>query len=322
MRKRVSRLSIITVGPTVPWDSNPGHKRADVSAKQKSSPGMNGVRIPGYEFVPAMRWIAAHAHCEHCESIHAAAARARQRTESAAPVDLIVLQCTRRGQFSASDIEPLKATTRGTRIIALLGSWCEGELRHPYDQLPGAIHVPWHRWEAWAHVHIPLAAAAQRHEARRLLSASATAEELAKVWSRQPLARRAGRVVIDAVDRDSAAAIAEMLLPAGYTTAWCPREKSPSVRGAVAVVCDAASINEPLITRIVQVTSHFAPSPVLVLVNFPRSDEIAAALAAGAFGLLKKPFTMGEILGQLELALDAASAAGKSKDIPPRKASA
>ncbi len=60
--------------------------------------------------------------------------------------DLVVVAQARRDQFSMAEIEKLQSLFANLPIVALLGSWCEGELRSG-TPWPGVIRVYWHQWE-------------------------------------------------------------------------------------------------------------------------------------------------------------------------------
>ena len=61
--------------------------------------------------------------------------------------DLIVVAQAFPGQFSAEAVDRLRALAPLARVVGLMGSWCEGEMRtgKPW---PAAIRVYWHQWPA------------------------------------------------------------------------------------------------------------------------------------------------------------------------------
>ena len=62
-------------------------------------------------------------------------------------VDVIVVAQAYPGQFSGEALDRLARLAPLARVVVLLGSWCEGEVRsgRPW---PGAIRVYWHQWPA------------------------------------------------------------------------------------------------------------------------------------------------------------------------------
>ena len=61
------------------------------------------------------------------------------------PADLVVLAQAFPGEFSCEAVDRLRERVPLARIVGLLGSWCEGEVRtgQPW---PGAIRVYAHQW--------------------------------------------------------------------------------------------------------------------------------------------------------------------------------
>src|SRR5262245_46214259 len=59
--------------------------------------------------------------------------------------DLILLVASRPGRFSAAEVEALHRRAPLARLVALLGTWCEGEVRsgHPW---PGVNRIYAHQW--------------------------------------------------------------------------------------------------------------------------------------------------------------------------------
>ena len=66
-------------------------------------------------------------------------------TPSANDPDLILLVASRPGRFSAAEVESLHRRAPLAKLVALLGSWCEGEVRsgHPW---PGVTRIYAHQW--------------------------------------------------------------------------------------------------------------------------------------------------------------------------------
>ena len=65
------------------------------------------------------------------------------------PVDVIVIAQARPGEFSHDNVQRLRQIAPLARIVALLGSWCEGESRSG-KPWPGVVRTYWHQWPARA----------------------------------------------------------------------------------------------------------------------------------------------------------------------------
>src|SRR4051812_34552619 len=61
--------------------------------------------------------------------------------------DAFIVAAARPGRFAAEQIEQLHRRAPLARVVALLGSWCEGEVRsgHPW---PGGVQIYAHQWQA------------------------------------------------------------------------------------------------------------------------------------------------------------------------------
>ena len=68
-------------------------------------------------------------------------------TPSANDPDLILVVASRPGRFSTAEVETLHRRAPLAKLVALLGSWCEGEVRsgHPW---PGVTRIYAHQWQA------------------------------------------------------------------------------------------------------------------------------------------------------------------------------
>ena len=63
-----------------------------------------------------------------------------------ASFDLIVLAASRRDQFSHEWVESIRSKASPTPLVALMGTWCEGEQRSG-EPWPGVQRIYWHQWE-------------------------------------------------------------------------------------------------------------------------------------------------------------------------------
>ncbi len=221
---------------------------------------------------------------------------------------LVVLVLARRGQFNSHDVEQLRRAAPLARIVALTGSWCDGPWRRAGDLLPGVTIVPWHRFVAWAEVNRQQLA--HRRAAAWSLPETSTSDELADFWSVQPLSKNCGLILIDCDNAESAEALADVVRAGGFSAVWQSPPGESFVDGVRASVCEANDARPATLERVAQMSRQFAPSPVIVVINFPRAEDIEQILAAGAAAVVAKPFTLHEILAQLE---DALRREGKSR---------
>jgi CheY-like chemotaxis protein len=92
----------------------------------------------------------AEACLQGCGSVHRfakTAAAATALAEGQLVADAIVLAQAFPGQFSHQAVDRLRRLAPLTRVLGLMGSWCEGEMRTG-SPWPGAVRTYWHQWPA------------------------------------------------------------------------------------------------------------------------------------------------------------------------------
>lgn len=210
---------------------------------------------------------------------------------------LIVLLQSYPGQWSDADAESLWRAAPLARVVALLGTWCEGEMRTGRPS-PGVIRIYWHQWTArW------------RQELSRLreglcptweLPVTATEEERLLLASQQPPPRCAGLVVIATTHRAMADLLSDACRQAGYATLWHEPEAPLQVRGACAALFDGTDCCGPELQRLRALAQSLRGVPILALLDFPRLEDCRRALDHGARAVISKPLAVDELWRQLE----------------------
>jgi CheY-like chemotaxis protein len=210
--------------------------------------------------------------------------------------DLIVLATTYPGQFSSDAVERLRRISPLSRVVGLLGTWCEGEMRsgHP---VPGAIRVYWHQWEQrleWE--------SARWHDGVRCswgLPATAGEEERVLALAESPFPQRSGLIAICSQEYAIGDWLCAACGKAGYTTKWfrpgAPlRDASP-----VAGIFDASDQPQQY-EDLRRFAAALDPAPVVALMGFPRVEDRDRALAAGAASVLSKPLLVQDLFWELD----------------------
>ena len=64
--------------------------------------------------------------------------------------DLIVIAQTFPGQFSHQAVERLRRLAPLARVVGLMGSWCDGEMRTG-SPWPAVVRTYWRQWTARCH---------------------------------------------------------------------------------------------------------------------------------------------------------------------------
>lgn len=210
--------------------------------------------------------------------------------------DVIVLATAYPGQFSSEAVDRLRRLAPLGRVVALLGAWCEGEVRsgHP---LPGVIRVYWHQWEqrlGWE--------AARWGDGVRCswgLPATAGEEERVLALAEEPIPQRSGLIAVCSQEHAIGDWLCAVCRRAGHTTVWL-RPGDP-LRDAkpTAGIFDAS--DQP---RQYEELRRFADAlhsaPVVALIGFPRIEERDQARTAGAASVLSKPLLMEDLFWELD----------------------
>lgn len=210
-------------------------------------------------------------------------------------VDLIVVAQARPGQFPLSEIDALRRTAPLARIVALLGSWCEGEMRSG-SPWPGVVRVYWHQWPEWFRQE--LAKFSRGEQSGWSQPITATADE--RLLSLKPDQTQMNAVV---------AVISEHIEMADWLTAAC-RNRGASVitlnrvpcsqiDGVAIVLWDVGLFGPLLVSQFQTVASRFPRSRIVVLADFPRSEDVDLLRAAGAAAVLSKPILANDLYGCL-----------------------
>ncbi len=211
--------------------------------------------------------------------------------------DLIVLAQSRPGEFSAAAVDRLRRAAPLARVVALLGSWCEGETRTGRP-LAGVIRVYWHQW-------LPRF----RQELERIhcggcptcgLPATAGEEERLLLLTRLPPARRQGLVAIAVRQFAMADWLSAACRLVGYATVWLQPSRPARIDGAVALLWDGNDFCRQWQAELQRLRMELGPLPILALLDFPRIGDCEAVMAAGATAVLSKPLLVDDLLWSLQ----------------------
>ena len=210
--------------------------------------------------------------------------------------DLIVVVQSFPGEVAAEAVDRLRQRAPLARVVGLLGSWCEGEMRSG-EPWPAAVRVYWHQW--------PDRCAAELDRigfgrpAAWSLPATATEEERLLLESRDPLPAGAGLIVVCSRSFDVADWLSDACRRQGYATVRLDPRRLPYVEGAAAGLFDMADAGPDDLAELAAFTAHLRPAPVLALMHFPRTQDLRRAARHGAAGVLSKPVQLEDLLGRL-----------------------
>jgi hypothetical protein len=259
------------------------------------------------DFTAVVLWLQERAICRRFISADEASEAADVspvQADAAAPASLLLVQA-RPGQIDAEAVEQLHRRFPLARLVALVGPWCEGELRSGRP-LPGVARVSWRNWSSRLATDLGLATGTDAPLPRT----ASDAERLAR--SVAALKRRSSAGLLAAVcagDRDRYESLRDCLTLLGVRSLW----QLPSVpldAAAVDLVLVAGWENWPMAeygASAVEAMRHKPPH--ILLLDFPRPPDAQRAQALGAAAIVAEPMLLADLAWALESVLPATAAA-------------
>lgn len=215
--------------------------------------------------------------------------------------DVIVVAQSYPGQFSYQAIDRLRRLAPLARVLGLLGSWCEGEMRtgKPW---PGAVRVYWHQWLPRCHQQL---GRMRRGECSAWgLPITATEEERLLLAADDPPTDRQGLVAIYTRPFEMQDWLSAACRSRGYSTVWLRPPRPARVEGARAAIFDGPDCCGGEFDELDHLCGTLAPAPVIALLDFPRIEDHHRALAAGAAAVVSKPLHLDDLFWELDRALE------------------
>jgi hypothetical protein len=229
------------------------------------------------------------------------------------PPELIVLAQSRPGTIRARDLERMRLDAPLAGMVALLGTWCEGETRtgQPWR---GAPRFYWYEFPVWFRRQMMLRAAGRCPDWAQCefgLQSSYSGLQIMNGTSR-------GVIQLSVWRRETADAMTDALDAAGYATVWHRRgECGTHVRGAVAGIWDGGQLDEGEAAELAAFCRRLDRyhTPVIAILDFPRRDRVERATASGTAAVLGKPWRIEDLLATIEQTLrSTARSAGRSNN--------
>ncbi len=211
--------------------------------------------------------------------------------------DVIVVAQSFPGQFSHDELETLRRLAPVARIVGLMGSWCEGEMRsgHPW---PGVVRTYWHQWPARAERQFRRMI--EGHACSWTLPPTAAEEERLLVDASERWPQRNGRVVLCTASQQMAEFLSAACRSRGFVPLWQRTAPDTPIKNAAAAVFDVANLAESEWNAISRLSAALRPAPVIALLPFPRSDDDRQARSAGAAAVLSKPLALDDLYWELD----------------------
>jgi hypothetical protein len=257
-------------------------------------------------------------HADFQDAVSLLRAQSRLVASADEARELIVVAQSRPGGISSREIAALRRASPLAGMVALLGSWCEGETRtgRPW---PGIERLYWYEFPAWWRRQLALRAAGRcpdwaRPESPRYRSVTSPLTNLESLTlqlkhhraANLPPAKR-GLIVLNIPHRETASAVADVLYEAGYATAWqAPGGVTITIRGATAGIWEGGQLSDREATDLSNFCHRLAneAAPVVALLDFPRRINVDRALNLGATTVLGKPWVNSELIETLQFAVE------------------
>lgn len=217
--------------------------------------------------------------------------------ESETPPALVVIASARPGQWSDEAIERLRGRLPLVPFVALLGAWCEGEMRSGAPW-PGVVRVYRHQWRQRFAREIARMAAGQCGSWSLPVTASAEERLLSQADSSKP--GNHGVVAVVADGRETAEWLVAACRAHGWTTVWNTDWRSAELHGVDVVVWDLGPIEPAAFEILHEIRDVFGDAPVVALSDFPREENKRQLSAAGAAAVLSNPLLVSDLAWQLD----------------------
>ena len=209
-------------------------------------------------------------------------------------VDLIVLLQARPGEMVAEQVAQIQRATPLSRIVALAGSWCEGEPRSGRP-LPGIERVYWYDWSFWLTREIsPSRGTSPGKIGNTDGTGLATATLGIYTWR--------------LVDYEALAA-ASKLCGAAASVWLDPRTivaKGDGLSSISLLLWDGRYGDADELFAVQQIAKRFPGRPLVAIFSFPRFEAMAQARDWGISAILAKPLRIDDLHSALKLARGAA----------------
>ncbi len=257
--------------------------------------------------------------------------------------DLLAVAQAFPGQFSHETIDRLRRLAPLARVLGLMGSWCEGEMRSG-SPWPATLRTYWHHWPArgdrqlrrlamgqscsWA---LPLTASEEERLLADVSTAAATclAESTRLGESRNAPPLQWGgfaepeKAVADSIDameqpwqglvaisthsHEMADWLSAACRQRGLRALWQHDRAATRIDGATAAIFDSAQLCDEEWETVRRFAEAVRPAPLVALLSFPRIEDRDRAVSAGASAVLSKPVLLEDLLEALDQSISAAN---------------
>jgi CheY-like chemotaxis protein len=218
--------------------------------------------------------------------------------------DLTVIAQSYPGEFSQKAIDRLRAASPVSRIIALLGTWCEGEMRSG-QPWPAVIRRYWHQGLDRFGREIGRLAGGDCPSWGLPITATEEDRLLAAIPPRrtgfQPVETDNGLIGIAAARFESFEWLSVACRLHGYATIWLRGPHFPLVEGFKAILADGTDFQGAEFETFREIAARYPQTKRIALMDFPRIEDRCRLEESGAVAVLSKPLNVEDlvvVLGQ------------------------
>lgn len=191
----------------------------------------------------------------------------------------IVLLASVPGDFSERSIQRLRQAAPLAKLTLVEGPWCEGVTRSR-PPVPGLVALPW--WQA-ARVGLDETVSAAT------LAETASPEERCLAGLRMPWPKLSGHAAIATINPTSQSWLASLCESLGLSVSLDLIDSRPSSRRPTVGLCELHSLDDRGRERLRRFAAAVRPAPVLLLLDFPRPEDLAVARGFGVSSVLGQP---------------------------------
>ena len=222
--------------------------------------------------------------------------------------DLAILAAARRDQFSHDWVESIRSKLAPTPLVAMLGSWCEGEQRSG-EPWPGVQRVYWHQWRSRFDFFLKQLASDQICD-WQLPATANHADGVINPSLKNAFGtpEREAIVGVSAVSEMHYQMVADALQVFGAKSFWIEHRQleNLAIEQPSLIVVDGDSWNQELKSRIDWLRNDLKiDTPIVQLLNFPRPSDLPALHTVGIAEIVSKPFQLSDLALAIERARNA-----------------
>ncbi len=221
---------------------------------------------------------------------------------------LIVLAQSQPEQISQTSVEQLQARFPHTPIVAVLGSWCEGELRtgKPW---PGVLRIYWHQWQGRFDTFMGQMDTAGISDWHAPRTSSMADRFLRRDQPHSVLHSHIRCIGVSTWTLSQYEMLRDAIKHFGWTSSWIELAKENAAINSVdanpvfqGIFVEAESVSPELEQRIEWLQSQFPSAKLVVVANFPRENLVRRMSAFGVSAVVSKPFELQDLRSALERA--------------------